>query len=593
MTLTTPNTYVRDQSQTAFPTRVGATISPIGASIVLAAVVGQGLCVKCSGQLRRPPRDARRKNDLLGRVYKPSDDAINPPMDARRRIVILALVLSSGGPTVGCAHGKPAPTGPSVADGWVETIDWRSAGDEAVAALSRYLQIDTTNPPGNETRGARWLAAVLAREGIESRIVEFAAGRGSLIARLRGRGGAREPPLCLLSHIDVVPAKASEWPAGRGPLSGAIDDAGMLWGRGALDMKGMGVLELMTMLWLKRARVPLARDVILLAVADEEVHNRGMRFIVDRHWGSIGCSHLVNEGGIGLRGVLFENHTAFGISIAEKGVLWLKMTVRGKGGHGSTPYPDHTPLKLLDAIARIRQRIPAVRVHQTWIDFFREIGTQRAGISGFLLRRPGFVRTVVAKQLMKQPGTRAALIDTIAITGLDTGGNAPNVVPTEASARLDCRLLPGSTAEQVEAELRRLVGDDPSIRFERIQYAPAMISPTDDPFYRALATQAVRGRSNAAVGPVVSPGFTDSMYARRVGARAYGFVPFVIDEALAKTMHAPRERVSLDNVRRGLRALFAAIVEFVAAGPVSARPSKRLRAPRFVDPQPPGGAKRG
>ena len=240
---------------------------------------------------------------------------------------LLAAVL------VACTHPTPGlEPGPELRGwpgGWV---DWPAAGEEAARVLSGYLAIDTRNPPGNESAGARYLAALLAREGIASQLVEHAPGRSSLIARVRGTGAA--PPLCLLSHIDVAEANAGEWPADKGPLSGRIE-GGMVWGRGALDMKGMGAIELMTLLWIKRLEVPLRRDLILLAVADEEVENRGMQELVERRWKQLGCSHLVNEGGLGLKGGLFPGQTVFAISVAEKGVLWLKMIARGQGGHGS------------------------------------------------------------------------------------------------------------------------------------------------------------------------------------------------------------------------------------------------------------------
>jgi acetylornithine deacetylase/succinyl-diaminopimelate desuccinylase-like protein len=513
---------------------------------------------------------------LMGPLVRRS---LGAPLPVAAVLLAAAPLLSAAG---GCVHPLPEPgQGPDLS-AWSGAVDWEAAGDEAARVLAGYLQVDTFNPPGNETRGARYLAAVLAREGIASEIVEFAPGRGSLIARLRA-STSKQRPLCLLSHIDVATADASKWPAGRGPLSGAIDDQGQLWGRGALDMKGMGVLELMTLVWLKRLQVPLTRDVILLAVADEEVGGGGMRHVVDRHWGRIRCSHLVNEGGLGLRDVLFEGHTVFGVSVAEKGVLWLRMVVRGRGGHGSTPYPDQTPRVLLRALNRLERREPEGRLHPSLFELFARVGAQRGGLSGFVLRRPALVRAVVKGKLMARPGTRAALIDTVNVTGISTGDRQPNVVSTEAAVLLDCRLLPGTRPEQVIAELRQLV-DDPRVRFEVIQTSPALVSTWDDPLFRALTRHAVAGRDDAAAGPVLSPGFTDSMYARRRGVRAYGLIPFEVTEAEAKTMHAPRERVSIKNVREGLRILFSAVVEVSAD--LGRRPPRRRRRIRPPARQP-------
>jgi len=474
-----------------------------------------------------------------------------------------------------CAYPLPEAGKAPDLRGWPERIDWRAAGDEAARVLAGYLRVDTRNPPGNESAGARYLARVLEEEGIASEIIEHAPGRGSLVARLKGSG--EEPPLCLLSHIDVATAEAREWPEGKGPLSGTIDDQGMIWGRGALDMKGMGAIELMTLVWLKRLEVPLRRDVVLLAVADEEVDNTGMREIVDRHWGRIACSHLVNEGGLGLRDALFKGQTVFAISVAEKGVMWVKMIVRGEGGHGSTPMPGHTTRRLIEALGRLLKRAPTPRMDPTLEELFARVGEQRGGLAGFVLKRPALVRGLLMDRLMDKPGTRAALVDTVNITVLDTGGNQPNVVPTEASASLDIRLLPGTRPEAVIAELQRLTGNDPNIRFERTHYFPTRESPRDDPFYRALARHAVAGRDDAVAGPVLSIGFTDSLFARQRGTRAYGLVPFEVTEEEAKTMHAPNERVSVQNVRRGLRVLLSAVIEVSADLSRASRPYRKRK----------------
>jgi acetylornithine deacetylase/succinyl-diaminopimelate desuccinylase-like protein len=429
--------------------------------------------------------------------------------------------------------------------------------------LAEYLRIDTSNPPGHETEGARFLAARLEREGIASEIVEVTPGRGSLIARLKGSGAL--PPLCLLSHIDVASAEPATWPADKGPFSGVIDEQGQIWGRGALDMKGMGALELQTLVWLKRLDVPLKRDVVLLAVADEEVDNLGFRHLVQLHWDRIGCSHLVNEGGLGLRDVLYPGQTIFAISVGEKGVLWLRLTAHGAAGHGSTPRPDAAPTRLLEALDAIRALDPAAAFDPSLVELLARAGDHGGGFTGFVLKRPLLQRWLAKGELMKEPGGRAALIDTVNITGLDTGEHEPNVVPSEASALLDARLLPGTRPEQVLARLEEATGHDPALTFEVLQSVPAAMSPWEgDPLYAALARQAVRGRTDAVAGPALSIGFTDSIYARQIGVRAYGFIPFEITKEEAATMHGANERVSVDNVRRGLQILFRAVLEVSA-----------------------------
>ena len=475
-------------------------------------------------------------------------------MAARRLLVALALA--------GCATLPRVELGasPAAVAHWQGAVDWTAAGAEAAQLLSGYLQVDTANPPGNETRGAQYLAALLEKEGIDSETVEFAPGRGSLIARLRGTGAQK--PLCLLSHLDVVPAAAHFWQVDRPPFSGLIDPSGVIWGRGALDMKGMGLIETMTLIWLKRLKIPLDRDVILLAVADEEVDNQGMRFVIAKHWPRIACSHVVNEGGMGIRDALQKDQTIYAISVAEKGLLWLRMIARGKAGHGSTPLPGRAPDRLLDALARIRGRHPEAEWQDSTRETLAAAGHDLGGVTGFVLQRPALQTWLAERQLLANPGTRAAMTDTVNVTGFG-GADEPNVVPAEVWAQLDCRLLPGHKPMELLAELKTLVAD-PQVRFEVLHAAEANASPWDDPLYRALARHAVAGKAHAVVGPVLSPGFTDSLLLRPLGVRAYGFVPFAVTEAEAATMHGENERVSVQNVQDGLRILFSAVVDVAA-----------------------------
>ncbi len=434
-------------------------------------------------------------------------------------------------------------------------IDWNAAGDETAQLLSEYIRVDTTNPPGNEEVGADFLAAKLATVGIPSEKIHHADGRASLVARLSGSGA--EKPLCLLSHIDVATAEADKWPEGKGPLSGAIVD-GVVWGRGALDMKGLGAVEVMTMIQLARLKIPLRRDVILLAVADEEVDNTGMREIADKHWGRIDCSHVVNEGGLGIKDLLFEGQTVYGISVAEKGLLWVKMIATGPAGHGSTPNPDNAPAHLRRALRSLEAYKPKPWMYPGLRQLFYNVGQTKKGLYRYALSHP----RLIFGRLMAENGGRALLTNTLHVTGFN-GGLAPNVVPSEVSANLDCRLLPGTTPDEMLATLHELVDDD-HIRFEVLQTAVANESPIDDPFYRALAKHVVAGRTDAVAGPALSIGFTDSLVLRPLGVRAYGLAPFEVTIEEAETQHGHGEHVSVENLRNGLRILLGAVIEVSA-----------------------------
>lgn len=460
-------------------------------------------------------------------------------------------------------------------------MDWRAAGDEAFADLRTYLMTPTTNPPGLEKAGALVLQDLLAKDGIEASLWPVGAEhvdsteRVNLVARLRGTG--KQGPLCLVSHLDVVPAEAARWPVDKGPYAGTVarDDRGddVLWGRGALDMKGLGLLEIEVMRWLKRLqdqrRLSLERDVVVLAVADEEVSGLGMRDAIARHWDELGCTHAINEGGLGVRDAFLEGQTVFTISVGEKGILWLRVTAEGPPGHGSTPMAGRSPGRLLEAMHRIGARQDRPRIHPALYELLAAAGEEAGGVSGFLLARPALVDLLVVDKLLQKPLSRAMITDTVNLTGF-AGAEQPNVVPSEVHAQYDVRLLPGTTPEDALREIRGLVGELPGITYDVLDARPAAVSEWDDPLYRALAHHAVdvqrrHGEQRVVVGPIVSPGFTDSIYLRDKGVRAYGFVPFVVTSEETGTMHGDGERVSRTNVTRGLETLLRAVVDVSAA----------------------------
>jgi len=488
---------------------------------------------------------------------------------------IVAVLISGCGPR----YRPPGTVPPEPLATYHSAVDWDSAGDEAAAILSAYLQVDTINPPGNETRGAEFLAEVLRREGIETEIHEHERGRGTLVARLRSSG--EQPPFCMMSHIDVVTAEDEHWPEGKGPLSGTIDDEGMIWGRGALDMKGMGVIELMTLIWVNRLDLPLQRDLILLAVADEEIDNGGARYLVDELWDELQCGTMVNEGGYGVQDAFFDGQSVYAVSVAEKGILWVKVVAHGEPGHGSTPRPGEAPTRLIRAIEQIEQREVQPQYDTSMYDLMYHIGMTRSGLEKAVMTHPAAVRALLEGRLMANPATAAMLTDTVHLTGME-GANEPNVIPSSVAAIFDCRVLPGTDPLDVLAELEELVDHDPNITFEVLAARWGNASPWHDPFYAALTGHTVAGRDDAVAGPIVSVGFTDSIFFRARGTRAYGLIPFDITADDLTSMHGHRERLSVANVRDGLRILYSAIVD-VSAIPGHDVPATALTA---EDPSP-------
>jgi acetylornithine deacetylase/succinyl-diaminopimelate desuccinylase-like protein len=495
-------------------------------------------------------------------------------------LVVLALVC-------GCATVRPLTDSPANAKRLADSVDWKQTGDEATTLLTEYIRVDTTNPPGNEDRGAHFLEAFLAKEGIPSTLYEFAPGRSSLVARLGPTGPAKDKPLCLLSHLDVVTAEAAQWSQGTAPLSGVIGpdiirdvDEGrtfaglvdfnmghgqVIWGRGALDMKGMGAIETMTLVLLKRLNVPLAREVILIAAGDEEVNSLGMKDLVEHHWKELDCGVMVNEGGVGLKDLFSKGQTVFPITVAEKGALWLELVADGEAGHGSTPLATRAPSRLAHALEVLATRQPTPVISDALYELLRRVGEASGGVQGFVLQHPALVDGFAMKKLIALPPVRAAITNTCQVTGFDGKGSAPNVIPSRVSAIVDCRVLPGTTPEQLLKELRFLLSGVDHVKLEVLHQSTATSSTWDDPFFDALERQLRRGRPDIVVGPALSPGFTDSNLARPMGVKAYGLVPFEIDGELLGTMHGKNERLPVAQLKHGLEVLFRAVLDVSAA----------------------------
>ena len=429
--------------------------------------------------------------------------------------------------------------------------DWGALGDETVELLRRYLQIDTTNPPGNEIAGARFLADVLTREGIESETIEAAPGRASLRARLRGDGSLGA--LVLHHHIDVVYADPRYWTVD--PFGGVIRD-GYLYGRGAIDMKSTGILHLGAVLALKRARVPLKRDLVFLATADEEAGSEfGAQFIADRRpdW-LAGSEYAISEIGLiqahaGLRAPLAS------IVISEKTGLPLTLTARGEPGHGSMPWPDTAPNRLIRALDRLLAAERPPRVLPEVQEFFSRMTTvlpaeEAAGYDDLevSLRDEAFRRRFYANRQY------AAMVRTTFAVTMLRGSAKSNVIPPEATAQIDCRMLAGDDPNEIAEWVRRAVAD-PNVQV-KIAREPKIpnLSPPDTELYKAMADTLRRRAPGAVVAPMILVAFTDNWVFRRSGLHGYGFSPFILEEDELQRIHGNDERISLENVREGVRA---------------------------------------
>ncbi len=437
-----------------------------------------------------------------------------------------------------------------------QDINWKSVGEEAARVLSDYIKIDTTNPPGNEKQAAQFLADVLKKEGFEPELLHFNDTRSNLVCRLKGVDSGK--PLLLLSHIDVVGAVAKDWKVA--PFSGVIKD-GCVWGRGAVDCKGPGVMELMAFITLKRAGVVPKRDIILLANADEEAWgDAGARWTVDNHWDKVRCAFVLNEGGMGLSDQFGKRvmMPCFG----EKGPLWIRLRARGKSGHGSMPTPDNPNNKLVAALARVAAYNTRIKLLPEVKDVLLKIGNNMGFPTSLLVRLAAnnFVLNLFGKRLVGTKKLNAIMRNTISITNLKAGFKE-NVIPSESEAILDCRLLPGEDETRFIDELKDVIAM-PDVAIEVIRYSAPSQSPTDNEFMRALERVVAKNNPDALFLPILSSGFTDSRFFREKGAEAYGLIPCLFSEEEIGTMHGIDERISIKCLEDGIRNVFDLCREF-------------------------------
>ena len=429
------------------------------------------------------------------------------------------------------------------------TID-RTFLDETVKILQDYIRIDTTNPPGNEIEAARYLQKVLEREGIAVHVEESAPRRANLWATLTGKGNAK--PIILLNHMDVVPAEASKWSVP--PFSGEVRN-GYLYGRGTLDMKGMGILELMAFLYLKRQGILLDHDVIFLAVADEETGGtHGAKWVLEQHPEFLNVEGVLNEGG---GGVLQNGNCWYEVSTSQKVICQVQLSARGEGGHASVPKETSAVTTLLDALEKIRRHnfppilIPTVteyyrRVAPLQLDSLRPVFED---IEGALQREDPTVM-----ELMSDPIHRTLTHHTAAITILRAGEKV-NVIPTEATARVDCRLIPGIDPDDFLDTLKGII-DAPFVEVEAtFKGVDAPPSPHDTPLFHAIEKALGLHDPGRIVTPHLVPGATDSRYFRAAGVNCYDFIPFRLPMEERMLIHGIDERVSIENLKFGVEVM--------------------------------------
>jgi acetylornithine deacetylase/succinyl-diaminopimelate desuccinylase-like protein len=449
------------------------------------------------------------------------------------------------------AQPLPAATAP----------DFTAAREEMLHILTGFIRVDTSNPPGNETRGAEYLKAFLDREGIASEILELEKGRGNLIARLKGSGKAR--PLALMGHIDVVGVEREKWTVE--PFGGVIKD-GFVYGRGASDDKGMTSACLEVFLLLHRLKVPLDRDIILIAEAGEEATTHvGIDFLVAKHWDKIACEFVLNEGGR-----IFESNGKVqyvGVSTAEKVPRPIILSAKGSSGHASRPRPDNPVVRLAMAVAKVGNWQAPMRLNDTTRAFFQRLATISDAEDAFLftnLEDPSMSSLVQEKIRVKHLGYNAMLRTTLTPTVLK-GGFRINVIPGDAIAMVDCRALPDEQMDKLCEQLRKLI-DDPLIEVIPPERGRPATPPSrhDTAMFAALERAQQKHFPGAVTIPMMLTGATDSAQMRAKGVQAYGLGSVSTDEE-SNRVHGNDERISIAGLGRFLEFLWTAVTDVAAA----------------------------
>ena len=463
-------------------------------------------------------------------------------MPIRPRALAAALIVAFAAP-----HSSRAQS---------PAIDYDALRAETVRALSEYLAINTTNPPGNELATAKWLQAFLAKEGIQAVILdtaELGPGRANLYARLKGDGSKKA--VALVHHMDVVPADPATWKVP--PFSGAVVD-GDVWGRGALDMKGIGIIDLMTMVAIKRSGMHLTRDIVFIANSDEESDGTGAITFAAKHRDKIAdVEFLLTEG----EGTWVEKGKVkfFALGVAEKRPYWMTLTVKGVPSHGSIPTKANPVPKLARAVVRASDWQTPVRLLPAVDKYFKALSVLYTGEQREWLANAGAALQTTRGRafLLSDPYRNAILRNTVVPTVLK-GSDKTNIIPGEASAQLDIRLLPDQDTAAFHRDLDRVIGDSSvhSVVFPGV--TPHYSASINTPMVRAVEAVIARMLPGTPVGTPLATGATDRPTYAQLGIEAYGLEPFLVESSdELSEVHGNNERVSIENIGFALRFMVA------------------------------------
>jgi len=479
-------------------------------------------------------------------------------------ILCVAFLFGSGLPPM-YAQIRQGPPPMGIPDNQPLVGDTSALAREAQDWLVELVKINTTNPPGNEQAAAKYVAGILTKEGITPELLDVAPGRSAVVARLRS-SAVPDPSkaLLLVAHLDVVGVDRSKWSVD--PFGGVIKD-GYLYGRGSIDDKSMVVANLAAFIALKRANAHLNRDVIFLATTDEEQFGEAsLKILIAKYWDKLAAGYAINEGG---KVVLKNGKVQYvGLQVAEKVSVNVSVTATGKGGHSSVPTKQNPVTRLATAVGKIGEYSAPVHLTSIARRYFEGLAAIEDDDTAKWMRvldapdRGEHAQRVLSDM---NPMWNSMMRDTIAPTVLQAGVRA-NVIPSEAKAVLNVRLLPGDTITGLLSDLNRLV-NDPSVKLDVMPdsglAAPNSSMETD--FYLLLTKVCAKEFGGAPVLPFLSTGATDSAQLRMHSVQAYGLRPFPLTEEEDARVHGDEERLPLASFAKGVDLTVRIVAEFSIA----------------------------
>jgi acetylornithine deacetylase/succinyl-diaminopimelate desuccinylase-like protein len=454
--------------------------------------------------------------------------------------------------------GSPAPSQQAA-------LNWTSQQAEILRHFRALVQIDTSNPPGNEVRIVEYLEKVLASDGIPSERFALDPNRPNLVARLKGNDAKR--PVLMLAHTDVVGVQRDKWPVD--PFGAVLRD-GYVWGRGTTDDKDNLAASLMTLLLIKRSGAALDRDVIFLAESGEEgAPEFGAQFMIDSHFDAIDAEYCFAEGG----GVVRNGGQArqANIGTTEKEPRPIEVIARGSAGHGSVPRTDNAVVRLSDALAKIAAWVPPLQISETTVAYFRTLSTlvspEAAARYRDVLNPDPKVSGPAAHWLLENEPQHWSMLHTSLVPTVIEGGYRYNVIPSEAKAIVDVRLHPEEDQKTFLDRVRAVVNDPRvEVRWYRDPYRPAGASRLNTEAYSVLQAQ-LKAHYNTTALPTMGTGATDMSQVRSKGVQCYGIGPAVDVEDAGKGFgaHSDQERILESELHRFVRFQYDVVTELARA----------------------------